>query len=80
MLVVLVSKGKLAATELDSFAEVVACSGTACGTTCVGLDACPFVVDVPKTYSFVIQAVGSSQSELDGRRLSNREISFVEAP
>jgi len=60
MLAVLVAKGILAGTELDSFADFVACSGTSCGTTCVGLDACPFVVDVPKTYSFAIQSVGSS--------------------
>ena len=59
MVSVLVSKGKLAADEPESFEDMVACSGLACGTSCVGLDECPFIVDVPNTIALVIASSGS---------------------
>jgi len=59
MVSVLVAKGKLAGTEPRSHEDVVACSGLACGRTCVGLDECPFVVDLPETVSLVITPSGA---------------------
>lgn len=54
MVLVLIAKGKLAGSETESFEDVVACSGLACGTSCVGLDECPFIADVPDTIALVI--------------------------
>lgn len=53
MLSVLESMGKLTGDGSPS-PEIVACSGAACGTTCVGLDACPFIAAVPTTHRLVI--------------------------
>jgi hypothetical protein len=50
----LVSKGVLSGSAAPSPDETIACSGVACGTTCVGLDECPFIVNVPETYALVI--------------------------
>lgn len=55
MLGVLVSKGKLEGSASTVDEELVACSGTACGASCVGLDKCPFIVDVPEVFSLVIE-------------------------
>ncbi len=57
MVSVLVSKGKLTGSGSVPVEETVACSGVACGSTCVGLDACPFIADVPETYALVIDPV-----------------------
>jgi hypothetical protein len=54
MVSVLVAKGKLAGSEPESFEDVVACSGLACGKSCVGLSACPFIAEVPDTIALVI--------------------------
>lgn len=54
MVDVLVSKGVLSGSATLSPDETIACSGVACGTTCVGLDECPFIVNVPETYTLVI--------------------------
>jgi hypothetical protein len=56
MLDVLVAKGKLEGPAEMAEEELVACSGTACGALCVGLDKCPFIVDVPEVFSLVIEA------------------------
>lgn len=58
MVSVLVAKGKLVGTESESFDDVVACSGLACGESCVGLDECPFIVEVPDTIALVIAPSG----------------------
>ncbi|MEN8040110.1 MAG: FeoC-like transcriptional regulator [Actinomycetota bacterium] len=55
MISVLVAKGKLAGSDPEPIEETVACSGIACGTSCVGLEKCPFIADVPETYALVIQ-------------------------
>ncbi len=49
MIGVLADKGILDSPSDPGPGETVACSGVACGTTCVGLDECPFIVDVPAT-------------------------------
>jgi hypothetical protein len=54
MITVLTGKGVLASPTDTATGETVACSGAACGKTCVGLEACPFIVDIPTTYSLVI--------------------------
>lgn len=54
MIDVLADKGILDSPPGPGNGETVACSGIACGSTCVGLDECPFVVDVPATYSLVV--------------------------
>lgn len=54
MVSVLAAKGKLAGSEPELFEDVVACSGLACGQSCVGLDECPFIVEVPETIALVI--------------------------
>ena len=56
MLGVLVAKGKLEGSAEKAEEEFVACSGTACAASCVGLDECPFIVDVPEVFSLVIEA------------------------
>ena len=57
MVDVLVSKGVLSGSTTPSPDETIACSGVACGATCVGLDECPFIVNVPETYTLVIDPV-----------------------
>jgi len=54
MLGVLITTGKLEGSS-STTEEFVACSGTACGATCVGLDKCPFIVDVPEVFSLVVE-------------------------
>lgn len=56
MIDVLVAKGKLEGSAGTVDEELVACSATACGASCVGLDKCPFIVDVPDMFSLVIEA------------------------
>ncbi len=62
MINVLTDKGILAASTDTTAGEQVACSGIACATTCVGLDACPFIADVPATHSLVIALPRLDQS------------------
>ena len=57
MISVLAAKGVLRAPSDSLDGKAIACSGVACGTTCVGLAACPFVANVPDTYSLVIESV-----------------------
>ena len=47
MLGVLVEKGRLTSSETQPITEEFACTGAACGKTCVGLDECPWVVEAP---------------------------------
>jgi hypothetical protein len=54
MIGVLAAKGVLSASSDSMPGEAVACSGVACATTCVGLDACPFIVNLPTTYGLVV--------------------------
>ena len=54
MIDVLAAKGVLSAPSDSPGGEAIACSGVACGTTCVGLDACPFIASVPDTYTLVV--------------------------
>ncbi len=64
MISVLVAKGKLMGAEPQSIDEVFACSGGACGSTCVGLEECPFIVDVPDSYALMVGSVdGTSTRE-----------------
>jgi len=56
MVSVLVAKGRLLGSEPAPVEDVVACSGVACGTSCVGLELCPFIADVPDTYTLVIES------------------------
>ena len=57
MVSVLVTNGRLSGSEVESGDEMVACSGIACGTSCVGLDDCAFIVSVPQTHHLVIEPV-----------------------
>jgi len=59
MISVLVGKGKLAGSESAPIEDVVACSGIACGTSCVGLEKCPFIANVPESYALVIGSTSS---------------------
>jgi hypothetical protein len=59
MVSVLVAKGKLQGNQAESFEDVVACSGLACGNSCVGLDECPFIVEIPESIALVIAPSGS---------------------
>ena len=54
MISVLAAKGVLSAPSDPMDGEAVACSGVACATTCVGLDACPFIANVPETYTLIV--------------------------
>ena len=56
MISVLASKGKLVGDTDSAAGEAMACSGVACGTTCVGIDNCAFVVSVPQTHRLVISS------------------------
>jgi len=55
MIGVLTAKGVLSASADAIEGESIACSGVACGATCVGLDACPFIANVPDTYTLVVE-------------------------
>jgi len=59
MVSVLVGKGKLAGSETAAMGDVVACSGIACGISCVGLEKCPFIANVPESYTLVIGSASS---------------------
>ena len=54
MIDVLTAKGVLNESPGVTDGEAITCSGVACGTSCVGLDACPFIADVPSTYTLVV--------------------------
>jgi hypothetical protein len=54
MISVLTAKGVLSAPADSMRGEAIACSGVACGATCVGLDACPFIANVPDTYTLAV--------------------------
>ena len=56
MMSVLVSAGRLVGDDGGSEGDFLACSGTACGTTCVGIDDCAFIVSPPRTHHLVIQS------------------------
>lgn len=56
MISVLVGKGRLATSNTEPTRDVIACSGVACGASCVGLDRCPFIADVPESYVLVIES------------------------
>lgn len=60
MISVLTTKGVLTVPVDHARGESVACSGVACGTTCVGLDECPFIANLPTTYSLVIEPARST--------------------
>ena len=51
MIGVLAAKGVLRAPSDSTHGDSIACSGVACGTTCVGLDECPFIVVLPMSYT-----------------------------
>ena len=51
MISVLVATGQLKGDEPSG--DTYACSGVACGTKCVGLDECAFIVSVPTTVHLV---------------------------
>ncbi|MEN8114038.1 MAG: FeoC-like transcriptional regulator [Actinomycetota bacterium] len=53
MINVLTTKGVLSVSSETVGGEGAACSGTACGTSCVGLEKCPFVANVPATHTLV---------------------------
>ena len=55
MVSVLVSTGRLAGDQTQS--DTYACSGLACGTTCVRIDECAFVVSVPTTVALVVETM-----------------------
>ena len=56
MLAVLVANGTLATGSAAS-SDAIACSGAACGATCVGTDECAFVASVPRTHHLMIDSV-----------------------
>lgn len=47
MMSVLAAKGVLSVSSENVGGEGAACTGAACGTSCVGLSECPFVVTLP---------------------------------
>lgn len=63
MIDVLVAKGRLLLPE-ESDLDTIACSGKACGRACVGLDKCPFIAEVPTTYTLVL-APSAAPSSVD---------------
>jgi len=74
MIEVLIAKGRLSSSErgppgpgaagLQAVgAETVACSGKACGATCVGLEECPFIADTPVAYSLVLRPAATRPAE-----------------
>lgn len=60
MVSMLVATGRLEGDEAPG-AETVACSGLACGISCVGLDDCAFTVQVPQTHRLVISSAAARQ-------------------
>ena len=56
MVSVLVRQGKLVGDDSASGGDVLACSGTACGTVCVGIDDCAFIASIPTSHRLVIQS------------------------
>lgn len=50
MLETLTRLGRLNSTAAE---ESTACTGVSCGSGCTGIDACPFVANVPDSYSLV---------------------------
>ena len=56
MIDVLVAKGRLSPAESPGAGESVACSGSACGTSCVGLDQCAFIANVPASYTLIVDS------------------------
>jgi hypothetical protein len=54
MLGVLAAKGILSVPSELAGSGPAACTGAACGKTCVGLDRCPFVAKTPDTHAFVV--------------------------
>ncbi len=56
MIDVLVAKGRLSPAESPGAGESVACSGSACGSSCVGLDQCAFIANVPACYTLIVDA------------------------
>lgn len=56
MISVLAAKGVLTTPDDHAGGDSIACSGVACATTCVGLDECPFIANIPTTYSLVIES------------------------
>ena len=56
MIDVLVAKGRLLAAESAGAGESVACSGSACGSSCVGLEQCAFIANVPRSYILVVDS------------------------
>ncbi|MEA2057381.1 MAG: FeoC-like transcriptional regulator [Actinomycetota bacterium] len=65
MLGVLVEKGRLTSSETHPITEEFACTG--CGKGCVGLDECPWIVDVP-----VVLTVQSQESRVKNREADPR--------
>jgi hypothetical protein len=59
MVSVLMAKGRLVGSQPEPIEEVVACSGLACGKSCIGLDECPFIVEVPESIALVIAPSGA---------------------
>jgi hypothetical protein len=51
MISVLTAKGVLITPYGSMLGESIACAGVTCGATCVGLDECPFIADLPMTYA-----------------------------
>ncbi len=70
MIDVLVAKGRLSAAEEAGSGESVTCSGGACGSSCVGLDQCAFIANVPASYTLVVDSVALSMPKQtrDSRR------------
>ena len=56
MVSVLARQGKLVRDASVADGDVLACSGSLCGATCVGLDDCAFIASVPTTHRLVIQS------------------------
>jgi hypothetical protein len=56
MIDVLVAKGRLSEAEGAGAGESVTCSGGACGSSCVGLDRCAFIANVPRTYTLIVDS------------------------
>lgn len=53
-----VRKGRLRDDDLNIAAAQTACSISDCDRSCVGPQACPFVVKMPKTYSLIPGEIG----------------------
>jgi hypothetical protein len=56
MIGVLAAKGRLSPAGVPDGGESVACSGGACGFSCVGLDQCAFIANVPSTYTLIVDS------------------------